>query len=44
MSTLFNKKDLEPSEYITKYALLYLQMKKTKDEGVTKILQNEENQ
>jgi hypothetical protein len=30
-------------QYILKYSFIYLNMKKVKDEGVTKIMENEEN-
>ena len=45
MASIMNKssKELTNEEYIVKYAITYLQMKKTKDESVTKILENEDN-
>jgi myosin-crossreactive antigen len=43
MTTLFSKKDLTDPEYIVKYALTYLGMKKIKDESIEKILKGEEN-
>lgn len=43
MSAIFNKKDLTDDEYIIKYALIYLGMKKIKDESITKIIQSDEN-
>ena len=30
-------------QYILKYSFIYLNMKKVKDEGVTKIMENEDN-
>jgi hypothetical protein len=43
MSLLFTKKDVTDEEYIVKYALTYLGMKKIKDESVDKILKSDEN-
>jgi len=43
MSIIFTKKDPTDDEYIVKYALIYLGMKKIKDESITKILNIDEN-
>ena len=43
MSLLFTKKDVTDEEYIIKYALTYLGMKKIKDESVDKIIKSDEN-
>ena len=43
MSNLFNKKDLTDTEYLVKYSLCYLQMKKIKEESIQKIMTTEEN-
>jgi len=43
MSLLFTKKDVTDEEYIVKYTLSYLGMKKIKDESIDKILKNDEN-
>lgn len=42
--SLFTKKDVSDNEFIVKYSLIYLGMKKIKDESVVKILTNDENQ
>ena len=43
MSGLFNKKEPTDDEYIVKYSLIYLGMRKIKDESIDKIFKNEEN-
>lgn len=43
MSGLFNKKEHTDDEYIVKYSLIYLGMRKIKDESIDKIFKNEEN-
>ena len=45
MSQIFNKKkeDLEPEEYIVRYCLIYLGMRKIKDESIQKILNDDNN-
>jgi len=42
--SLFTKKDVSENEFIVKYSLIYLGMKKIKDESIVKILSNDENQ
>lgn len=37
------KEDLSTREYVVKYALIYLNMRKIKDEGVAKIMESSEN-
>ncbi len=41
--SLFTKKDLTDEEFLIKYALIYLGMKKIKDENIEKILKSDEN-
>jgi hypothetical protein len=41
--SLFNKKEVNDEEFLVKYSLIYLGMKKIKDESVDKILKNDEN-
>lgn len=43
MSNIFTKKDLTDEEYIVKYSLIYLGMRKARDEEITKILQDDGN-
>jgi len=45
MSGLFNKKEpnITDEEYIVKYSLIYLGMRKIKDESIDKIFKNDEN-
>jgi hypothetical protein len=42
---LLNKalNELTDAEFLVKYSLVYLNMKKIKDESITKILENEDN-
>lgn len=40
---LFNKKDLTDEEFVLKYALTYLGMKKIKEESIEKIMKNDDN-
>ena len=42
MATIFQKKELKDEEYLVKYALIYLGMKKIKDESVKNILNDQE--
>lgn len=44
-ASILNKtsKELSNEEYIVKYAITYLTMKKCKDDSVTKILENDDN-
>ena len=42
MTGIFQKKDLTDKEYLVKYALIYLGMKKIKEESITKILADNE--
>ena len=42
MSIIFNKKDVTDDEYIMKYSLIYLGMRKIRDESITKML-NDDN-
>jgi hypothetical protein len=42
--SLFTKKEVSDNEFIVKYSLIYLGLKKIKDESVVKILSNDENQ
>ena len=42
MTSIFQKKDLSDKEYLVKYALIYLGMKKIKEESITKILSENE--
>ena len=42
MTSIFQKKDLSDKEYLVKYALIYLGMKKIKEESITKILSDNE--
>lgn len=44
-ASILNKtsKELTNEEYIVKYSLTYLGMKKCKDDGVAKILENDDN-
>lgn len=41
--SLFNKKDLTDEEFIVKYALIYLGLKKARDESIQKILNDDAN-
>ncbi len=41
--SIFNKKDCSDEEFLVKYSLIYLGMKKVKDENVDKILNADEN-
>ena len=43
MSAIFNKKELTDDEYIIKFALIYLGMRKIKDENLTKIMNDDGN-
>jgi hypothetical protein len=43
MSAIFTKKDVTDDEYIIKYALIYLGMKRIKDEAIVKCITNDEN-
>ena len=43
MSIIFTKKEPTDDECIVKYSLIYMGMKRIKDEAITKILTNEEN-
>lgn len=43
MTTIFNKKEINDDEYILKYALIYLGMRKIKEEQIKKIMDHEEN-
>lgn len=43
MSALFTKKELTEEEYIVKYSLIYLGLKRIKDESILKIMQQDEN-
>ena len=43
MSAIFTKKDPSDDEYVLKYSLIYLGMRKIKDESITKILNDEAN-
>lgn len=43
MSAIFTRKDLSAEEYIFKSALIYLGMRRMKDESVQKIMQSDEN-
>ena len=45
MSGLFNKKEpnITYEEFIIKYSLIYLGMRRIKDESIDKIFKNEEN-
>ena len=42
---LLNKaiSDLTNEEFLVKYSLIYLNMRKIKDENVTKVMENEDN-
>lgn len=42
MTTLFMKKDLSDKEYVVKYALVYLGMKKIKDDNLNKLMEDNE--
>ena len=42
MTQIFQKKELTDKEYLVKYALIYLGMKKIKDESIKKILEDSE--
>ena len=44
MSQLFTAKDLSPKDYILKYSLIYLGMRKIKDEAIDKIKASEDNE
>jgi hypothetical protein len=45
MSGIFTKKEpnITDDEFIIKYSLIYLGMKRIKDESIDKIIKNEEN-
>jgi hypothetical protein len=43
MSILFTKKELSEEEYIVKYSLIYLGLKRIKDDAIQKIMQQDEN-
>jgi hypothetical protein len=43
MSAIFNKKELTDEDYIIKFALIYLGMRKIKDENLTKIMNDDAN-
>jgi hypothetical protein len=43
MSILFTKKELSEEEYIVKYSLIYLGLKRIKDDAIQKIMQHDEN-
>ena len=43
MSAIFTKKELTDDEYIIKFALIYLGMRKIKDENLTKLMKDEAN-
>lgn len=43
MASIFNKKELTDDEYVVKYALIYLGMKKIRDDAITKILNDDNN-
>ncbi len=43
MSALFTKKELTEEEYIVKYSLIYLGLKRIKDDSIQKIMQHDEN-
>ena len=43
MAAIFNKKELTDDEYVIKYALIYLGMRKVRDENVAKILNDDNN-
>lgn len=42
--SLFNQTTLSPGEYVLKYSLIYLGMRKLQDEKVDKIKANEDNE
>ena len=42
--SLFNQTTLSPAEYVLKYSLIYLGMRKLQDEKVDKIKSNEDNE
>ena len=42
MTQIFQKKELTDKEYLVKYSLIYLGMKKIKDESIKKILEDSE--
>ena len=43
MTNVFNKKEITDEEFIYKYALIYLGMKKLKDDNLRKIMDHDEN-
>ena len=43
MTSLFMKKDLSDKEYVVKYALVYLGMKKIKDDNLNKLMEDNED-
>lgn len=43
MAAIFNKKELTEHEYLIKFSLIYLGMRKIKDENLKKIMDDETN-
>ena len=43
MAQIFNKKEPTDDEYVVKYSLIYLGMRKVKDDSVQKIMNDDNN-